>query len=216
MYSPLFGLNYDSPHRPSRAPWAALGPSSVLTAQVLLSPGVQADATPVTYSHHPARDPPETFLPPWVLHQPDTWVSCLNPQPSLVLAESLHSHLQHWDSGPSQAGRQRLRLGRQLASPLGLVSQGKSFASSICISLKLISGVNLETGARWGPDMKKGLKSLVQSRDPHNMYLFLLLGHGTSPWHQRGGQDASLAPSLGSAEPQVSHPSGCLTAPRAY
>lgn len=64
--------------------------------------------------------------------------------------------------------------------------------------------------------MKKGLKSLVQSRAPHNVFLFLLLGQGTSPWHQRGGQDASLAPSLGSAEPQVSHPSGSLTAPRAY
>lgn len=119
------------PAEPSE-PWGCPLHPQCLDCQELLGQALQRPESslvqlPSPTPRHPARDPPET----WVLRQPDSWVSCLNAQPSRVLAESLPSHLQPWDSGPSRAGRQR-------ASPLGPVSQGKSFATSICISLKLL------------------------------------------------------------------------------
>lgn len=152
---------------------------------------------------------------PWALGalQPDFWVSHLNPQLPLGLASSLHSHHPHWGSDPHKPARRGFCWVASLP-PAGPGSSGRSFVSSSCISLQLISGVSLGPGARGDPNMKKKPKSLVQSRAPHNMYLFLLLGQDFSLTQAARTWPRSVPGTQpGLCWPQVSHPSGCLVAP---
>lgn len=146
------------------------------------------------------RDPPLTpgNLSAWLLGIPSH--SLAFPH----LSQITPLQCPHWNSAP-------LQVSMHLAS-LSLVSQGRSHVSSICFSLNLISGISLGTS---GAQIWKRARSLWdKSRPPQHVFI-PFLGHRTSPWLRQwgDGQGASLAPSLGSAGPQVPHPSGHLPAP---
>ena len=153
--------------------------------------------TPLTASASP-QGPLEALL------RPPCSISLTFGCPISVLAESLHPHPPCQHSSPSQAGMWMLAWGMHLASPQHLVSLRKRFVSSVCFSLKLILGVSLGTGARWGPDMKKSLESLGQRQGPPQCVFVPSSGtQDFSLLRQQGdGQEVALAPSLGSAEPQ--------------